>query len=235
MNQITATIERAAELSGPITKDQADTEQIAASLGGRGFGKRAKSFKDVSERLEDAESIRQALEGTLVKAHWQLMSAVHGKMGPGSREHASFVQRNPDGSITWRGRRDGFKVEITSVPPELEHEPTGMELLEDREEEPGKLNSFRAATRHAARAVSDIKDAGKTTAQMHWNATHISDAKPVQLVPENGHLPQPESFLEVPGQGLNVGDVVGNSLVWAVGAAAVVVKLTKPKEDKDGR
>jgi hypothetical protein len=237
VNQVAANKEQAAELAGPITKDQAEAEHIASSLGGVGFEKRAELFKEAGERLEQAESLRQSLEGTLEKAHWQLMSAIHGKMGPGSREHASFTQRNPDGSTVWRGRRGGFKVEITTLPPDVEHEPTGVELLSDGEEQPGRLRSFRTATRDAMRAVSDIKDAGKATAQTHWNATHTSNAKPAQLVPEVGHGPQPnaEAFREVPGQGVNAGDVIGNSLVWAVGAAAVVAKLAKPKEEKDGR
>src|SRR5690606_23435217 len=111
-----------------------EAEHIASSLGGVGFEKRAELFKEAGERLEQAESLRQSLEGTLEKAHWQLMSAIHGKMGPGSREHASFTQRNPDGSTVWRGRRGGFKVEITTLPPDVEHEPTGMDLLSEAEE-----------------------------------------------------------------------------------------------------
>lgn len=235
VNKIAADKEQAAQLSGPIAKSQQDTGHVASSLGGVGFEERAALFTESTELLEQSESIRQVLEGTLEKAHWQLMSAVHGKMGPGSREHASFTQQNPDGSTVWRGWRDGSKVEITTLPPGQEHEPTGMELLEDREKRPGKLSSFRAAARDASRMVSDIKDAGKTAAQTHWNATHTSSAKPAQLISETGQPLPPETFREVPNQGLNAGDAVGNSLVWAVGAAAVIAKIRKSEEDDDGR
>src|SRR5690625_4434430 len=112
---------------------------------------------------------------------------------------------------------------------------SAISRMPGRPQQPGKLSSFRAAARDASRMVSDIKDAGKTAAQTHWNATHTSSAKPAQLISETGQPLPPETFREVSNQGLNAGDAVGNSLVWAGGAAAVIAKIRKSEEDDDGR
>ena len=141
-------------------------------------------------------------------------------------DEASYV-------IEW----DGIPVKIIPKAPDPEHEPgpTGEELLQDSEDRPRKLRSFRTAARDAARNLADIKDAGKAAAQTHWDATHTHDARPAQMIPEVGYEPSPSVFRAPPEQGVTPGDVVGNSLVWAVGAAMVITKLKKTKEDEDGR
>ena len=235
VNKIAADKEQAARLSGLITKSQTETEQIASSLGGVGFEERSKLFKGAGERLEQAESLRQTFEGTLAKAHWQLMSAIHGKMGPGSREHASFTQQNPDGSTVWRGWRDGSKVEITTLPPGREHEPTGMELLSEAEEEPSSRGRFRQATARLTRKADDLQSTGKNIAKTHTEAIQAIKPKPPNELTTTVEHPSSVPQLRNPvGENpVNAGDATGHGLEIALIIAGVTTKIKDARERRN--
>jgi hypothetical protein len=120
-------------VAGPINSSRGQAEHTVAALGELGVEGVSTRLRQTMDRIDEAESIRASLQGALVKANFQVMSAIHGTMGPGARGSTSSVIDNKDGTTSWHGTVDGVKTEIVyGHRPELGPRPSGEELLEPR-------------------------------------------------------------------------------------------------------
>ncbi|WP_199039426.1 hypothetical protein [Glycomyces salinus] len=81
--QIEADKEQVAEAGGRIGVAKDEVAEVAAQAHALGLGRVAEALAAVERLLEEVESGRQTLKGSLEKARWQVMAAIHG-VGPGA-------------------------------------------------------------------------------------------------------------------------------------------------------
>ncbi|WP_205325859.1 hypothetical protein [Glycomyces sp. YM15] len=81
-------------VAGPINSSKGQAEHTARALGGLGVEVASERMRGVVEKIEEAESMRAALQGALVKAHFIVLSAIHGTLGPGARSSAPDSSAN---------------------------------------------------------------------------------------------------------------------------------------------
>jgi hypothetical protein len=235
VNELAAMIEsdraEVAELSGPIDASKGQAEATAGAVAQLGIDGRAAQLRQAVDRIEEAQAIRAALEGVLVKAHWQAMSAVHGTMGPGARGSGpggSFVAA--DGTVT---TRDGSPAagHLDAVPPHFRQDPTptGEELTGvdptlspfQKEHENAnadrRMNRLARASRLAVKNIDELKTGGQQVVS-GANADINSFGPPpsggyntMTQVPD--HHPQIHS---VPAPQPSATDIVGSAIVMAV-------------------
>jgi hypothetical protein len=131
LNDVAATIEatRASveAVAGPINSSKGQAEHTAAAMAGLGVERATAQMRQTVDKIEEAESIRAALQGALVKAHFQAMSAIHGTMGPGAKGSGMIVP------LTRVDEQTGApKAGLDAVPPHVRQDPTptGSDLLE---------------------------------------------------------------------------------------------------------
>jgi hypothetical protein len=162
-------------VGGPINSSKGQAEHTVAAMAGLGVEGVSARMRQAIDRIEEAESIRAALEGALVKAQFQVMSAIHGTMGPGARGSTSSVFGNDDGTTSWHGTIDGIKTEIRyGEPRQPAPDPSGQNLLD--EARPRKR--FSAFSQTAVK--EDATDAAKPFGQLfdHAQSIYQKEASP---------------------------------------------------------
>jgi hypothetical protein len=252
VNELAAMIEsdraEVAELSGPIDSSKGQAEGTAGAVAQLGIEGRAAQLRQAVDRIEEAQAIRAALEGVLVKAHWQAMSAVHGTMGPGAKGSGpggSFVAA--DGTVT---TRDGSPAagHLDAVPPHLRQDPTptGEELTGvdptlspfQKEHEGAKddkqMSRFSRFGRKAVRHTEDLVAYSKQLADVRadtferdydpWGPTTQTTTE-VPTAP-----PSTPTFSRVDAGDIRAADVVGTSIVVAVIAVEGLSRLLRKKD-----
>ncbi|THV30207.1 hypothetical protein [Glycomyces paridis] len=164
-----------AEVAGPINSSKGQAEHTMAAAAKLGADEASARMKATIDRIEEAESIRATLEGALVKAHWTVLSAIHGTIGPGARGKTSSLVPNSDGTTSWHGTVDGIKTEIVyGTPKDDEKDPSGQELTESTR----PRRRFSAFRQIAVR--EDASDADQTVSQLldHANTIYRTENKP---------------------------------------------------------
>jgi hypothetical protein len=149
-----------AELGGPINSSIGQAESSEAAMRGVGAEGAADRMHQAGEVVEEAQALRAGIEGALAKAHWLVMSAIHGTMGPGARGSTSSVIGNEDGTTSWHGTVDGIKTEIVyGTPKEDKRDPSGQELLDEAQ----PRSRYGRATQTMVK--DDVSDPAKFTGQ----------------------------------------------------------------------
>ena len=125
--KIAADKDRTLELAARLAEAKDQAEGTAGELAKVGTERSAAHMQRAATAIEEALSLRAALDGGLQKAHWQVMSAVHGRMGPGAKGSGAIVPlgKAEDADGAPRGGLD-------AIPPHLRHgsNPSGEELLQ---------------------------------------------------------------------------------------------------------
>lgn len=211
-------------LAGPINSSREHVERMSAAIGALGIEGSAAKLRASVDKLKEAESIRATLQGTLVKAHFQVMSAIHGTMGPGAPGSGMIVPLSRVDSQT-----GAPKAGLDAVPPHLRQDPTpsGDELTgvdpslspfqkEHENANPDrKMNRLSRAARIAVRNAEDLK-AGSQQLVSGANADIDNFGPPpggyntITQVPE--HLPQIHS---IPTPQPSATDIVGTAAILA--------------------
>ncbi|MQM28385.1 hypothetical protein [Glycomyces albidus] len=216
-----------AGLSGPIDSSKGQAEATAGAVAQLGIEGRAAQLRQAVDRIEEAQAIRAAIEGVLVKAHWQAMSAVHGTMGPGAAKGSgpggSFIAA--DGTVTTRDGRPAAG-HLDAVPPHLRQDPTptGIDLLE-----PPRRKKGSTLFREAVGKGDQVEDATKALDKNFdtaWDAIfgEPSPAKAQQNAVSETLSSREPVLTEMPAPKVGGGGAVMASFV----ASLVVTKTLQP-------
>jgi hypothetical protein len=227
-------------VAGPINSSKGQAEHSARAIGGLGAERASTQLHQVIDKIEEAESIRAALQGALVKAHWIVLSAIHGTIGPGAPGSGAVVP------LTRVDPQTGApKAGLDAVPPHLRQDPTpsGEELTGvdpslspfQKEHEGANLDQnmskFRRGARNVVRNVGDLKDAADQLAKP--TMTEMSTSwDPPETYPVVG-TPEPLSTFTAPPQAQpDYQNAVGNLVVVAALIAEVAARRMKDWKGK---
>jgi hypothetical protein len=244
LNELAAKIEadRAAseELGGVFGASKDQVEQFVTAADGLGAEAAAARMRLVADKIEEAESIRAALQGSLVKAHFHVMSAIHGKMGRGAPGSGAIVP------LTRVDPKTGApKAGLDAVPPHMRQDPTpsGVELTgvdpslnpfqkehENANADRG-LNPFHRGTRGAMRNAGDLRDAADQLALPTIRET--GDLwKPPDTYPVVGTAEPLSTYSAPPPAHADYQGAVGNLVVVTVLVAEWAARAIKNRKGK---
>ncbi|MFC3492946.1 hypothetical protein [Glycomyces rhizosphaerae] len=230
-------------LAGPINSSKGQAEYAAAAIGGLGAEAASVRLRGVVDKIEEAESIRASLQGALVKAHFMVVSAMHGRMGPGAPGSGAVVPLKRVDAQT-----GAPKAGLDAVPPHLRQDPTpsGEELsgidptigpFQKEHEGAGddkkmsKLSRFgRTAVRNTgdlAEASKNIVDARADTFERDYDPWGPS-AQTTTEVPSAP--PSAPGFYRPEAADIRAGDVIGTSIVVAVIAVEGLSRILRKRE-----
>lgn len=246
-DKIDADKQLAEDLAGPIAGIKDELEGLAAQARALGVERVAGVLEQAKGVLEEAESGRVVLQGGLEKARWQVLSAVHGNIGPGARGSGpggSFVAA--DGKVT---TVDGSPVNphLDAVPPHLRQDhpsPTGEELMgvdpsigpfqlehENAEADRGKSKARRLG-RGMVRRAGDIADYGKQTSSsttFDLDDDYDPWGPNVQTTVEVPTGQPPVFFNRPEADDIRAGEVFSTSIVVAAFAVEALSRLGRKK------
>jgi hypothetical protein len=236
------------DLAGPMAGLKDEIEGLAAQARALGVEQVAGVLDQAKGVLEEAESGRVVLQGGLEKARWQVMSAVHGNLGPGamgSGPGGSFIAA--DGKVI---TADGGSAipHLDAIPPHLRQDPspTGEELMgsdpsigplekehegANDDKQMGGLSRFG---RKAVRNMGDLVEQSKQIADVRAD-TFEQDYDPwgptAQTTTEVPSAPpSTPTFGRIDADSIRTGDVVGTSIVVAVIAVEGLSRLLRKKD-----
>ncbi|MBO3734695.1 hypothetical protein [Glycomyces niveus] len=246
LNDLAAKIEAdraaAAEVAGPINSSKGQAEHTITAMIGLGLEGSAARMRKVVDEVEEAESLRAALEGALTKAHFMVMSAIQGNMGPGAPGSGAVVPLT-------RIDADGApKAGLDAIPRHLRDDPvpTGEELSGvdpsigpfQKEHENANADRRRGAlSRFGRSAVRNTDELAGTTKQAAGEFTFDieddfdpwgSQAQAIVEVPTG----QPPVFVSrVEAEGIKAGDLLSSTIVIAAFAFEAATRLSRKKEN----
>ncbi len=236
--RIEADKERVAELAAKVAATRQALETATGKAEQLGAEDIARSLRGVERELEEAESGRAVLEGSLEKARWQVMAAIHG-IGPGAPKG--------DGGMLREHHPDG----LDAVPPHVRFGagPSGDELMGkdpnlspfQKEHESAnvdsKQNRLSRLGRSAVRNVDELKSFGRDLPNSAKST--ISGYEPetpgayTTTTEVPSHTPQIHS---PPSAQANPSDLVGTAIVMAAvvveGVGRIVERRKKRKNDE---
>lgn len=231
--KIAADKEQVSQLGAILAAAKDQAEQTAGSLSAVGVERSATQMQQAAAVIEEAESLRAALEGGLQKAHWQVMSAAHGRIGPGAPGSGAIVPL-----VRKEGQDGGLAGGLDAVPPHVRHgaNPSGDELAgidpslspfqkeHEGANDDKEMSRFRRGGRNVVRNVGDLKDASDQIAKPVM--TDMSTVwEPPETYPVVG-TPEPLSTFSAPPQAhADHQNTVGNLVV----VAALVAELAARK------
>jgi hypothetical protein len=234
--KIEADKERVAELAARVAATKQALETASGKAGELGANDIVARLGAVERELEEVESGRAVLEGSLEKARWQVMAAIHG-IGPGAPASGGgerLVEHHPDG--------------LDAVPP---HErfganPSGEELMgqnpnlspfqkehENAEADKGKSKAQRFG-RAFVRNTGDAADYVKKTNESvtfdlgdqfdPWGADSRSTVE-VPTGQPSVHSYRPEAT------DIKASDVFGTTIVVAAIVVEGISRFIRKKDD----
>ncbi|MFC3493192.1 hypothetical protein [Glycomyces rhizosphaerae] len=169
-------------VAGPINSSKGQAEHATVEIGGLGAEAASVRMRAVVDKIEEAESIRATLQGSLVKAHFIVLSAIHGTMGPRARASGAT-----GGDSSGESAISPQPVTEFDFVAGLDHEP-GPDQLRYIADEPAKLpeeidpfDDSRLtsrpvrAVRVAARGVEDLQGGTKQVTTDAVNFQHFFD------------------------------------------------------------
>jgi hypothetical protein len=208
-------------VAGPINSSKGQAEHSEVAMRGLGAEAAADRMQQAGKVVEEAESIRAALQGALVKAHFIVLSAMHGKMGPSAPGSGAVVPLKRIDEQT-----GAPKAGLDAVPPHLRQDPTptGQDLLE-----PPKRSKGSAVFRDAVAKGDQVGDAADTFGKQFdsaWEAFYgsPSPAKAQQNAVSETQSPQGPVFTEMPAPKISGGGAIMAGFVTSV----VVTKAIQP-------
>lgn len=236
------------DLSAPIAGIKDELEGLAAQARALGIERVAGVLEQAKGSLEEAESSRVVLQGGLEKARWQVMSAVHGNIGPGAKGSGpggSFIAA--DGKIT---TADGSPVNphLDAVPPHLRQDPspTGDELSgvdpsispfqkehENAEADRG-MSKARRLGRGMVRSAGDIADYSKQTSSsttFDLDDDYDPWGPSVQTTVEVPTGQPPVFFNRPEADDIRAGDVFSTTIVVAAFAVEALSRIGRKKDN----
>jgi hypothetical protein len=241
--KIAADKEQASQLTGILAAAKDQAEETAGRLDAIGVERSAARMQQVATTLEEAESLRAALEGGLQKAHWQVMSAVHGRIGPGAPGSGAIVPL-----VRKEGQDGALAGGLDAVPPHVRHgsNPSGDELTgidpslspfqkeHEGANDDRKLNPFHRGTRRALQNSGDLKDAADQLA-----LPGIREAgdlwKPPEAYPVVGTAEPTATFMAPPPAHADYQGAVGNLVVVAALVAEWAARGLKNRNRTRGK
>ncbi|MFG3342357.1 hypothetical protein [Glycomyces sp. NPDC048151] len=227
-------------VAGPINSSKGQAEHVLTALAGLGIEKSSARMRGVIDQIEEAESIREALQGALVKAQFIVLSAIHGKMGPSAPGSGAVVPLKRIDEQT-----GAPKAGLDAVPPHVRQEPTpsGDELagvdptigpFQKEHEDAGadrQLNPFQRGTRRAARNVGDLRDAADQLALPTIRET--GDLwQPPETYPVVGTAEPHSTYVAPPPAHTDFQGSVGNLVVMTVLVAEWAARGLKNRKGK---
>jgi hypothetical protein len=242
--QIAADKEAVAELAAMVAAGKDKAENIATALGTLGFEGRAAKMQQVAQVFEEAERIRVFCEGGLEKARWQVMSAVHGTMGPGAPGSGAIVPlvraEGPDGALAGG---------LDAVPPHVRHgaSPSGDELtgvdpslspFQKEHEGAGDdraKNRAQRFSRKLVRNIEDISGSSKETAKTTYQdlSKGYEPPKDPQSYETVGVAEPPAAVIgPQPAPKAAVEDTVASMVVMAVVAVEGLSRFARSRGNK---
>ncbi|WP_030160886.1 hypothetical protein [Glycomyces sp. NRRL B-16210] len=213
--QIEADRARFAALAGPINSAKGQAEIVAGAIERLGLVRSAGHARRAVGQVEEAQSILAALDGTLVKAHWAVMSAVHGRIGPGAKGSGAIVP------LTQFDERTGApKAGLDAVPPHLREapKPTGDDLLE-----PPRRRKGKALFQEAVGKADQVEDATKTFGQQFDSAWEAFFGEPSPAKAQQNAVSETQSSRGPVSTEMPAPKVSGGGAVMATFVASVVV------------
>lgn len=225
--KIAADKERVAELAARIAATKQTLETASGKATELGAEDIARDLGKVERELAEAESGRAVLEGSLEKARWQIMAAIHG-IGPGAP--AGGARSEGDGGT---GERlvELQPGDLDVLPP---HErfganPTGEELMgqdpklgpfqkeHENADADNKMNRFKRLRRAAARNIEDLKSGGKELVAGTNSDIDSFKPEPPGTYTTTTQVPdQTPQIHSPPTAQPNPTDLVGTAIVMAV-------------------
>jgi hypothetical protein len=211
-------------VAGPINSSKGQAEHTAAALGGLGVEVASERMRGVVDKIEEAESMRAALQGALVKAQFIVVSAIHGKMGPSAPGSGAVVP------LTRVDPQTGApKAGLDAVPPHLRQDPTpeSADLLE-----PARRRKGASIFNEAVGKGDQIEDATKTfdkNFDLAWEAFYDepSPAKAQQNSVSETQSSHGQVFTEVPAPKVGGGGAVMAAFVTSVVMAKAVQPIVR--------
>ncbi|MCH7229652.1 hypothetical protein L0U85_02065 [Glycomyces sp. L485] len=215
--KIEADKEQVAQIAGQFAAAKQAAEEAAAKMRELGAEGMAVSMEQAVTELEEAESGRATLEGSLEKARWQVMAAIHG-IGPGAPKAPSQEKMDE--------RLGGLDV----MPPHERHgrNPTGDELMGidssvgpfQKEHENANadrnLNPFARGARSAVRNSGDFKQAVEELSKPAFTTMKNGWKPPTDTYPTVG-VAEPAATFTAPQQvQADFQNPMGNLVVVAV-------------------
>ncbi|MEV3938744.1 hypothetical protein AB0K52_22575 [Glycomyces sp. NPDC049804] len=246
LNDLAAKIEvdraAAAEVAGPINSSKGQAEHTIAAMIGLGLEGSAARMRKVVDEIEEAESLRAALEGALTKAHFMVVSAIQGNMGPGAPGSGAVVPLT-------RIDADGApKAGLDAVPRHLREDPvpTGEELTgvdpslspfqkehEGANDDTGKPKHRRVGRKYVQQA-GDLAEGAKQAAGTHTLEVE-DDFDPwgaeAQAIVEVQTGQPPTYVSRIDAEAIKTGDLLSNALVITAFAFEAVTRKSRKKED----
>ncbi|MEU6860355.1 hypothetical protein AB0B28_15975 [Glycomyces sp. NPDC046736] len=226
--------QHASELAGKVNSSKGQAEAMAGALEGIGAEDKSRQVSEVANKLEAAEASRAGFEGTLAKAHFVMLSVMHGNMGPavpGSGVIVPHTSVDADGAPT---------VGLDAIPPQLRQDakPSGEELMGidpklgflDKEHENANtdqgMSKFRRGARNVARNAQDYSDAVKELTKPA--TTEMTEAfQPPETYPVVGTAEPAATFTALPQTHFDGQNAVGNLVVVAVLVTEVIARRMK--------
>jgi hypothetical protein len=214
----------AEDLGGVLSASREQAEQTATAIGGLGIEGASRRMRAAADRIEEAESIRAALQGALVKAHFQVMSAVHGKIGPGAPGSGAIVPLKRVDEQT-----GAPKAGLDAIPPHLRQDstPDGVELTgvdpslssfqkeHENANSDRKMNRLSRAARIGVRNAEDLKS-GAQQLVTGANADIDSFGPPPGGYNTITQVPDPYPQIHsIPTQQPSATDLVGTAAILA--------------------
>jgi hypothetical protein len=248
LNDVATSIEAARvsveAVAGPINSSKGQAEHTAAALGGLGIEGVSARLRETVDRIEEAESIRAALQGALVKAHFQVMSAIHGTMGPGAKGSGAIVPLKRIDEQT-----GAPKAGLDAVPPHLRQAatPTGDELTGvdpaigpfQKEHENASVdrtrNRLSRLGRSTARNVEELQAFGRDLTTSTKNTTKGFDPEDPGTYPTSTEVPSHTPQLHAPpNSGPDPTDIVGTAIVMVAAITEGVGRLVERRRRNHG-
>ncbi|WP_156926226.1 hypothetical protein [Glycomyces arizonensis] len=169
--KIEADKERVAELAAKIAATKQRLETATGKARHLGAEDIAYNLDSSERELEEAESGRAVLEGSLEKARWQVMAAIHG-IGPGAPAKSSGGSSGssgsseqgwdvvgPDGEVLSEGA-DTIPLSLQRGEPsnaELRTTPGPFQKEHENADADKQMNPFARGARSAVRNANDFK------------------------------------------------------------------------------
>jgi hypothetical protein len=249
LNDVAATIEatRASveAVAGPINSSKGQAEHTAAAMAGLGVERATSQMRQTVDRIEEAESIRVALQGALVKAHFQVMSAIHGTMGPGAKGSGAIVPLKRIDPKT-----GAPKAGLDAIPPHLRYEPapSGEELMgkdpslspfqkeHENANSDRNLNRLSRLGRSGVRNVGDLQAFGRDLTTSAKSTGKGFDPADPGTYPTSTEAPSSTPQLHAPpSSGPDPTDIVGTAIVMAAVVAEGIGRIVERRRKHRGK
>ena len=240
--QIDATKHQTDSLAAGISADIQQAEEAKSIFQQVGAESSTSLLEQVESQLEEAQSIRETLAGSLEKARWQVMAVINGVSAGNTTYKATS-------SASYATQHDGTDVAITvnneqssdSSDRHQSNNEVSISVGPDRStsgNSPDRSKSsskFRRVGRIGVRKAEDLKENGKEITATFTNAADTFMKTPEKPITSTEQPTFPAAIGPQSHHGPEPGDIVGNSIVWVAMGIEAFSRRRQHRKKKDER